>query len=1050
MAIIREKRQFGIGPIGVARVSGGVPGSNAAGTIAAAVNDSANQMADMFFRAGAREAEKAGTEQGSAVEREQIMAIDPVTGAPKAYEPPKGFGKIAQDAYQRVVMSRFQASIEEEIKLKARELAVRYDGSVDRYSAAMSEYIGAMSQNAQGQFKTYITDVGTSYLNATRSAMAIEQINRERAAAAKAQADSINAGNEIMRRMIAKDGLTFGSSGAGGSSDGSVTPVEVIAQSVSTAINDGVTAEVFSQEEYSKLSSESRFAIAAGYIEYLSSNTETAAEANLLHAAISSNDPSLISDPQLRYMLAGASYEERKDLEKVSEDFVKDRGDFLTITEQIAADDLKAEQIRRAAAINRDAAAGTNSIRYQASTYDLTAVVEVTRDNFINDMQYAAELEASGNNAEATAVTDRAKLHYDAATNGLFNRAVLNATTEEADAMERAVRSGDISFAPASKRREVAAIIALEGVSSVKDQFGSFVQSYKEDTGSALTAAEQDRNAYELSSLISETSLLVSGQPAATVNSVYDNAVSAILGSNIRSDDKNRLVKQAAAEASVAHLSPIFKGQIKPTLPQMNAMDSYLTDGVNTGILTEAQMSALDEVRKYSKQADNRSEITTRLNEYIRYTTGLIEQANEEAERKKTYSNIGKGLADPKDEKTRDAADEMFESRHGVLAGELISNPTLLNDPNNANAVNSLLAMPVMPQSAVNALKTLLNSPLEGAQVSARLSAWRNIRASASSTTGGEIFSGAVQAAFKPEEIAKLNMMDSVYTMSGGSLERVQEVSRAFDLYEGNDAYRVKVEEMLGGTLDEFVQGIEGADGLSPEDYLGITGAALGLIGASEISGESVNGIRDRLTEQIKRSAPNEGEVMNAYGGLNSSAALSITLGPNADIFRKHAISLVTSSAYTPDGEKVSRAKIADLNKLSIGRTIPGLGGFGSVSIPDDRSTAIFFRPMGPATQAGTSYTVMMWRPFGDGGPVALRQKVDLPNGQSIYPVMQVTTRDRDFQRLVENETLRRRADAKAAADARVRSDAEFAAGDYGSTPNTINLGAWVNSLFGN
>jgi hypothetical protein len=54
---------------------------------------------------------------------------------------------------------------------------------------------------------------------------------------------------------------------------------------------------------------------------------------------------------------------------------------------------------------------------------------------------------------------------------------------------------------------------------------------------------------------------------------------------------------------------------------------------------------------------------------------------------------------------------------------------------------------------------------------------------------------------------------------------------------------------------------------------------------------------------------------------------------------------------------------------------------------------------------------------------------------------MQVTTKDRGFVRSVEEQNLRRKAEAQAAVDARIRSDAEFAAGDIGSTPTTINLG---------
>ena len=207
MPVIREDRNYTIGPIGIARLPSPVPGSNGSERIAESVANAANRMTDMFFREGVKRAEQFGTEQAAAVAREQILAIDPKTGVPKAYEPPKGFGTIARDAYQRVVLTRFQSSVEEEIKLKAKELAAIYDGSVDRYTAAMSEYIGAMAENATGQFQTYIADVGTSYLNATRTAMSIDQINRERTAAAKAAEQSIKDGNNALRAMVSVEGL---------------------------------------------------------------------------------------------------------------------------------------------------------------------------------------------------------------------------------------------------------------------------------------------------------------------------------------------------------------------------------------------------------------------------------------------------------------------------------------------------------------------------------------------------------------------------------------------------------------------------------------------------------------------------------------------------------------------------------------------------------------------------------------------------------------------------------------------------------------------------
>jgi hypothetical protein len=205
MSIIREKNQFAIGPIGVARIAAPIEGSNAAGTIADAVYRSANQMSEMLFRRGAQKAEKAGLESGASANAADIMLIDPATGAPKAYEPPQGMGLIAQEAYQRVIATRFQSAIEDEIKLKATELAIKYDGSVDRYSGAMSEYIGAMAENADGQFKGLIVDIGSSYLNATRGAMALDQMRKERAAAAAAYEESYKAGLSALEDASALD-----------------------------------------------------------------------------------------------------------------------------------------------------------------------------------------------------------------------------------------------------------------------------------------------------------------------------------------------------------------------------------------------------------------------------------------------------------------------------------------------------------------------------------------------------------------------------------------------------------------------------------------------------------------------------------------------------------------------------------------------------------------------------------------------------------------------------------------------------------------------------
>jgi hypothetical protein len=207
MPVIREKSQFGIGPIGVPRVNTAVESSMGSVRVAEAIAISANQMADMFFRGATQAAQQKGSDAALSVDAAKITMIDPVTGAPTAYEPPRGMGVIAQQAYQDIVKSRFQSSIESEIKLKASELAVKYDGSVDRYSLAMSEYIGAMAETADGPFKGLIVDIGTSYLNATRGAMTMDQLRKERAFAKEAHKNLMNQALTDLENNVFVNGL---------------------------------------------------------------------------------------------------------------------------------------------------------------------------------------------------------------------------------------------------------------------------------------------------------------------------------------------------------------------------------------------------------------------------------------------------------------------------------------------------------------------------------------------------------------------------------------------------------------------------------------------------------------------------------------------------------------------------------------------------------------------------------------------------------------------------------------------------------------------------
>lgn len=1036
MAVIREKRNFTIGPIGVARVSGGVAGSNAAGTIAAAVSDSANQMADMFFRASAKEAEKVGLEQGQTVSREQIVAIDPVTGQPKAYEPPKGFGGIAQEAYQRVVMSRFQASIEEEIKLKARELAVRYDGSVDRYSTAMSEYIGAMAQNAQGQFKTYITDVGTSYLNATRSAMAIDQMQRERAAAAAAQKASISEGNDALRRIVA----TYGPESLVSNQP---TAATVTGTSIDLAIQDAVQAELFSQIDVSAMDSEKRFALVAGLVEYASRNTTTSNEAELLKGAIGTADVNLIPEKfaYLRPVIANLGYDELYDLEKVSDDFFSNRSTALKVLEEQDKNQAKAMDILSAQTVGSDIGRRSQAILGNALLNPPMATVSVARESFSDGMNLAALAEAEGRTAEATALRDRTKAEFNAYLKGLAIRAYDGATIEEAQAIEYAVDSGNIAAAPPKYQEAVSAIIGMEAISpGAIATFGTMIGDYRETGGKLETEKQQLQAFSEASTAVQSAGLAMSSLPTPNdIDKVYQDGVTALAGRNLEDTVREGFKRDLALSAATANLSRVFR-DTNPTEAQLGEIATYLTDGIDSGVLGQEQKLLLDRVREYTAISENKSAVTTEVNKYISYTQGRINEERKKQEELRLQLDVVSGQADGSDRSVRETADKMLIERRpelgGRAVGDILLDERLLTDPKYTQVLNDVANMPVLPQSVANVFYGAMNNRITGPARNSVFRAWNNLRYSTNPSTGAEVSSPAIMAAMNAKDIAKMDLLSGMALVSVESSERIDEVSRLFELYQTDEPFKAKLEERLGGSLDVFINSLSGMDGAMPEDREAMKAAALGLFAASETTGMSADGIRAQLESQIERSFPIDGYVMNAYGGLRSRAAPSIILGENAPRFQDHILNRLSQDAYLEDGTKISAAIFADLESLESPRMAPSIGGFGG-AFANQRTALpqVFLQPMGTATQGGATYRVMHWRPYSEGGPVSVRQEVDLGNGQKTYVPYYVRTDDSSFTRQIRNERILRSTQRNLEAMKRQQMATEFEAGNLQSVP---------------
>lgn len=176
MAMIREKREFRISPIGVAR-------SSSAGQITGeAIARNAAKAEAVAYKRAVQNAEKSGIDLANALSGEQVMALDPSTGLPEVHEGPKGLGRVAQQAYQNVLLTRFEQELGTQIDGKMKELALKYDLSPSGFNKAASEYIAQMANTETSTvFSNEIVRVGQAVKQGYAHNLSLKALTRERA-----------------------------------------------------------------------------------------------------------------------------------------------------------------------------------------------------------------------------------------------------------------------------------------------------------------------------------------------------------------------------------------------------------------------------------------------------------------------------------------------------------------------------------------------------------------------------------------------------------------------------------------------------------------------------------------------------------------------------------------------------------------------------------------------------------------------------------------------------------------------------------------------------
>ena len=336
MAVIRERTQVFNQPVGVRRVASGEQ------ELWQTISRNAGQIAERTFAEASKQAEQRGIDTALGVQTERLTTINPESGKPEAFAAPEGFGSIATDAYQRVVNKRYESSMLQELQLKSSEMASKYEYDPSGYDRSMSQYIAAMSENAEGRYKQLIVENGEARL----ASEMINIKNRVRVRARANAAASISAGID----QGADDAYAAALAG-------NLELAANIAASGGADAENGTRAGLLRQGASDAATSKINGAAARGAVEFVHTMVNTSVERNAVDLFIRTNGARGAGlSPEVKEVLTPLlGYITRENKEQILGHSATVAVDYNQVErDQIAIASARAEAARREAVINYD------------------------------------------------------------------------------------------------------------------------------------------------------------------------------------------------------------------------------------------------------------------------------------------------------------------------------------------------------------------------------------------------------------------------------------------------------------------------------------------------------------------------------------------------------------------------------------------------------------------------------------------------------------------------------------------------------------------------
>lgn len=1011
MAVIREKRQFQVGQIGVARASEG------GRIVGQAISQAADQFASTFYREGLQVAETTGVEAGQAAERERIMTINPQTGQPEAYAPPAPFGRVAAEAYQRVVERRFQESLDEEMKTKSAELAARYEdnpNSTSLYESAMSDYIAAMGESAEGQFRTYITDTGTSYLNLTRSNLAINQIRRERAAARAAQAQAAENANNQIRALVSQ----YGPAAFQGP-----TIVNSLIESSTATVEDGVASGLFTAAASSQNARSQALSATYGLIQYATNNTDDPETLTLLQHAIGTQNPALVP-AGFEYVADalrgfGSDFEALESIERFSDGLLSDRIQYANVIRGQEVADLA----RREAVSIFDMNEGTPGAVAAATSFSSDSAVSAgaAAERALNlygiATQEARAAVAAGRNDLAKTITDNRNNILNGYVQGLHLRAVQGLTPDQTDQLEAAIMGQNPNLAPTPQSRQ--AVAALLSVSrntdyNIVEDFPPFIGSYRESAAD-FVKAQNEAAAY--------TQFLTGTEPAigdirfqrgADISASIQSVASAVndiddLADNVRSG----AITEIQFRGAQAYISEFFEAN--PTETQIASAAAFLEGADITDGLTQGQVNLLANARTLGADSGREANLRTHFNT-VSNSVGQLRQ--QEEARLQEFQDVNRifrlGAGDPRSTSDRRIVEDRFQATFAPQLqaagyrslGEMFADPLALQNPAVRPILEAVNSMNVMPQSLHDGLVSITNGSFVGGSPATLISHYTNYR---NYNYAGVAMDNPMMLGLTEAQRATLDFLADAAPIIGTSNAAFAELYTARSRIINDPNFKEKSETFFGSTPYEFVRNLDGAESLSASALRGMEAAAVSLFALSSERGIDVSAVQQRLERQIERTYPDGGGIVLAPdGSRRTRAALSYAAPGNEDVMTDYVIRRLSENGLTG-------VRLGIDEEGLISRALRSVSIFPSISEGGRGSNRYFLQPIGVPTSGFVQYQVMEQMPIEQGSrrPVMETRQEEMDGDvMTVTAPMIISNRDPLFLLMLNNKANQRNEDA--------------------------------------